>query len=285
MPVEGWRLWPHPDRRRHQPDLRWHHGEHRRLGGPHQRRPGLCWRDLWRPGQRVDIRGPWAGDEGHAPGAAHGWLGAALHRPPPPAADVKQSVRLPLTRAIEQTTSTCHSASEVCFGSGTVSHSSCFFLFLTASFPHSLSLVANHCLYLILILLVSPPSLASAKTLIYSNLFAGFLFSIHLKVSSSEFGFNLCASYLDCSIAQRSSSMCLCVKYQPLSNLSTYSISLYLWYACWGCSLFSLYVRSRAFVFLGLTLNVAAFSLCTRDTLTQWTTLLYIWLQSSAWEL
>lgn len=38
-------------------------------------------------------------------------------------------------------------------------------------------------------------------------------------------------------------------------------------------------------VFSGLTLNVAAFSLCIRGMLTQWTTLLYILLQSSAWEL
>lgn len=41
----------------------------------------------------------------------------------------------------------------------------------------------------------------------------------------------------------------------------------------------------EGFCVLGLTLNVAAFSLCTRGMLTQWTTLLYILLQSSAWEL
>lgn len=35
---------------------------------------------------------------------------------------------------------------------------------------------------------------------------------------------------------------------------------------------------------LGLTLIVAAFSLCVRGMLTQWTTLLYILLQSSACE-
>lgn len=41
----------------------------------------------------------------------------------------------------------------------------------------------------------------------------------------------------------------------------------------------------EGFCVSGLTLNVAAFSLCIRGKLTQWTTLLYIWLQSSAWEL
>lgn len=40
----------------------------------------------------------------------------------------------------------------------------------------------------------------------------------------------------------------------------------------------------EGFCVLGLTLNVAALSLCTRDMLPHWTTLLNIWLQSSAWE-
>lgn len=41
----------------------------------------------------------------------------------------------------------------------------------------------------------------------------------------------------------------------------------------------------RGLCVLGLTLNVAALSLCIRGVLTQWTTLLYILSQSSAWEL
>lgn len=41
----------------------------------------------------------------------------------------------------------------------------------------------------------------------------------------------------------------------------------------------------EGFCVLGLTLNVAAFSLRIRGMLTQWTTLLYTLLQSSAWEL
>lgn len=43
--------------------------------------------------------------------------------------------------------------------------------------------------------------------------------------------------------------------------------------------------EAECFSVLGLTLNVAAFFLCIRGMLTQWTTLLYVWLQSSAWEL
>lgn len=106
VPAEGWRLRPHPDRRWYQPDLRRHHSQHWCHRFPHQRWSGLCWRrHLWWLGQRVDVWGSWAGDEGHAPGAAHGWLWAALYRHPPPHADVKTvpsaqtqtTVRLQLT--------------------------------------------------------------------------------------------------------------------------------------------------------------------------------------------
>ena len=96
VPAEGWRLRPHPDRRWHQPDLRRHHGQHRRLRCPHERRHGLRRRRHLRwLGQGVDVRRSRAGDEGHAPGAAHGWLWAALHRPPPRHADVNTQTNRP----------------------------------------------------------------------------------------------------------------------------------------------------------------------------------------------
>ena len=88
-PVEGRRLWPHPDGRWYQPDLWRHYSQYRCLRRPHQRRTSLCRRHRWWLGPRVNIWRSWAGDEGHTPGAAHGRLRAALHRSPPPPADVK----------------------------------------------------------------------------------------------------------------------------------------------------------------------------------------------------
>lgn len=72
--------------------------------------------------------------------------------------------------------------------------------------------------------------------------------------------------------------VCKC-KYQPLANLSFVSIyhQSTITLICMLRMLVVFFVwEVEGFRVLGLTLNVAAFSLCIRGMLTQWITLLYI---------
>lgn len=122
-------------------------------------------------------------------------------------AQTQTTVRLRLTRAVEQAPSTWQNP---LLPFSSLSRAYCL-IPLAFSPVHSnifsLPLTANHSLYLILLLLLSapfwhPPCLSCS--LIYLQVF--FLFVCGLKVSSS---FARQSPY--CSIAQRSSSMCLCV--------------------------------------------------------------------------
>lgn len=168
-PAEEWRLWPHPDRRRYQPDIWRHYSQYRCHRCSHQQRYSLHWHHLWWLGQRVNVWRSWAGDERHTPGAAHGRLRAALHRPPPPLADVKTFFdRRPRQPSISNSPEPLSKRALpdfpftlpliFLFCCRTLPHFSCIF---SHTFPHSyifsLSLLANHCLYLILVLVLSTP--------------------------------------------------------------------------------------------------------------------------------
>ena len=184
VPAEGWRLWPHPVRRPNQSDLRRHHRQHRR-----HRRPGLCrHRRLRRPGPRAGLQRSRAGDEGHAPGAAHGRFWAAFHRRPPPPADV----RTPQTQTGRQQ-------------------------------PHQtwrkrlFLLISSHCLIPPLIFGLPAAAIHSLYLILIHNLSTCWKPAITVGLisfdSSSFFLWSLSFSHAPpcCRSAQRFRSMCVCV--------------------------------------------------------------------------